>query len=503
VTRVACERMGVSEAHAAGFRGEGQTIAVCDTGLDLGDPENPHPALAHLSVEASSYRRGGRWDDPHGHGTHVLGSIFGVGVGADGDWCGSAPGAALFLQSVYGTQANPFECRPPRITELLQAAYDRGARIHSNSWDEASSRGVYSRTAREIDAFVADHPDLLVVVAAGNSGAFAAPDAEPTPSTIRSPAPAKNALAVGATKNHRPEHSRPYRSYYDRRIVRSIPVSVLEEGWSLGPDGVTPFSGRGPTRDGRIKPDVVAPGTAVISARSRHGSTIFPTAWGDLDDPNLALMGGTSVATPLVAGAAAVARQYLIEVGGVPSPSAALLRAVLVNGAAPLHGALVPNPNQGWGRIDLRTALGLGSEAPVRTFEDEVRLGARFRLVLPSAREAGELRVTLAWTDPPGEQLISDLDLVVRVGGEEWHGNQPPGGRGFDRTNNLERVISPLPVGEVEIEVVGERLDVEAQAFALAVTGVGEARAVNGRRAAGPDDSTPPDPGPPDPLRPE
>ncbi|TVP60425.1 MAG: hypothetical protein EA351_00655 [Gemmatimonadales bacterium] len=475
---VAIERIGVTALHDAGFFGEGQLVALCDTGLDLGDSANLHPTLSHAPIEAVSYRPSRRWDDPHGHGTHLAGCLVGRGDGPEGPWSGSAPGAGLYLQSTYRSHSQPFGNRPPRIEGLLRTAWAAGARIHAHGWAERSGGGVYSMAAREIDRVAAELPELLIVVAVGNEGRYAGPGDGPAPGTLRSPSTARNALCVGAGKNHRPEHSRPFREFFEARqggsghaVIHTLPPPLLDDGWSLGPDAVAPFSGRGPTQDGRIKPDLIAPGTALLASRSRHPSCIFPTEWGASSDPHLALLGGTSGAVPLVAGAAAIARQVLIDEMGVSAPSSALLRAVLLNGADLLHGARVPNWNQGWGRLNLAGSLARAPDRSLRVFEEELREGDRFRIDLPMRDDGGPARITLAWTDPPGERLMSDLDLEVRGDDGVLRGNQPAGDAEFDRRNPQERVIVDRPGRELEVVVRAHRLDAGPQRFALAVAG--------------------------------
>ena len=122
------------------------------------------------------------------------------------------------------------------------------------------------------------------------------------------------------------------------------------------PNTMAYFSSRGPTSDGRIKPDVVAPGTSVLSTRAEQvplGG--FPE--GIFDD-HYAYMSGTSMATPLTAGASALVREWLIKGRNIANPSAALLKAVLINGALQLPGQAVPSLNSGHGRVDLKNTLG-------------------------------------------------------------------------------------------------------------------------------------------------
>ena len=80
------------------------------------------------------------------------------------------------------------------------------------------------------------------------------------------------------------------------------------------------------------------------------------------------------------------------------------------------------------------------------------------------------MKVTLVWTDPPGEGLQSDLDLIVNAGNQERHGNMPAGSKGFDRKNNVEQVIwEQVPAGEITVSVVAHATTLTRQNFALVV----------------------------------
>ena len=233
------------------------------------------------------------------------------------------------------------------------------------------------------------------------------------------------------------------------------------------------FSSRGPTAEGRIKPDVVAPGTSVLSTRSSllNGDTL----WGRLP-PGHALRdlycwsGGTSMATPLVAGFAALVRQYLVKERGhhVPGskPSGAMVKAFIINGATPLgEFADSPAPTRaepiaGFGRVNL-----LGSIEPdgrAALFDDEPqRAVASGEMRVYTARLADAtrpLRVTLAWTDAPSlpnnGSLENELYLQVRSpDGAILDGDITP----FpNATNNAQRIIVTAPAaGTYEIRVRG------------------------------------------------
>src|SRR5690606_26607202 len=124
-------------------------------------------------------------------------------------------------------------------------------------------------------------------------------------------------------------------------------------------NGMAAFSSRGPTLSGRLKPDIVGPGTNIVSTRNESTGT----GWGVYDTYYL-YMGGTSMSTPLVAGGSAIVREYFQSVHGVANPGAALVKGLLINGAVDMtpgqYGAGAtqdvsrrPDNNQGWGRVDL------------------------------------------------------------------------------------------------------------------------------------------------------
>src|SRR5262249_60580233 len=109
----------------------------------------------------------------HGHGTHVAGSVAGDGSKSAGAVRGTAPEAQLFFQSVMDARGQ-LSGLPADLGELFDEAYRAGARIHNNSWG-AEAGSAYPVHSLEVDDYVAAHPDLLVVIAAGNEGTAAQP----------------------------------------------------------------------------------------------------------------------------------------------------------------------------------------------------------------------------------------------------------------------------------------------------------------------------------------
>ena len=262
------------------------------------------------------------------------------------------------------------------------------------------------------------------------------------------------------------------------------------------PDSLAAFSSRGPCDDRRIKPDVVAPGTDIAAARSSTAPLSsfwgpYPATPGATPDPHYAYDGGTSMASPLVAGCAALVRQYYVA--QKHQPSAALLKATLVNGTTWLKGADAtapsagtPNYHQGHGRIDLtQTVPNASRPAMALFFADDWGAGkgiastgdrARFQVTVPAG--CAELRVCLAYTDLPARGLQNNLSVVVQRGGDakKYLGNaQLPDALTLpDPDNNLESVRIPQPAaGVYYIQVMAGNLLKGPQAFALVVTGDG------------------------------
>ena len=178
---------------------------------------------------------------------------------------------------------------------------------------------------------------------------------------IGSQAAAKNCITVGASESYRPDLTLEY-GYKgfrtDSGTLKFGANPIKFDPMANNPEGMAAFSSRGPTSESRVKPDVVAPGTGILSARSSEASD--SGIFGESDDPRWMYDAGTSMATPLVSGCAAVIRQALehnhlknvrqaLELnppknaGARYKPSAALVKAVLINGAVDLAGQYHPS----------------------------------------------------------------------------------------------------------------------------------------------------------------
>jgi len=472
---------GAAPSPAFPWTGAGQLVGVADSGVDLA-----HADLSGRLASAIAHARPGDVSDLTGHGTHVTGSIVGTGASSAGAIRGIAPGAHVVFQSIGGLREGFVV---GSMVDVLREAYQLGARVHCDSWGLPKSSG-YEGYATEVDEFVRDHPDMLVVIAAGNTGTAAAPvNTQPgwvDLMSVTSPGTAKNALTVGASRSDRQPVGPPLTwGEWSRTNFPLAPVA--DEPLSGDPERLAALSARGPCDDqARIKPDVVAPGTLILSTRAGGTSG---SRWASLAPPGYAYECGTSMATAIVAGCALRVREYLVEDRG-HEPSAALLKAVLVNGARWLAGAdavaghdSAPNYHQGFGRVWLPGSVPSPSSGLTLEFVDawadpslDINASGRgFRFALVVEDDA-PLRLCLAWTDLPRRSVQNSLGFKIEQdrGNAAWFGNEhKPGLRStFDRNNNVQVVrIDRAEAGSYSVFVEAGIVMRGPQRFALAVTG--------------------------------
>ena len=371
-----------------------------------------------------------------------------------------------------------------------------GAKFHSNSWGSSPPYNWYDYGTMTLDTFMYDNPEQLVLVAAGNEGSSSGYDYLNKSdlelmfgdASIIAPAGAKNCLTVGAAETKET------------------------------PDTVATFSSRGPYNDGRIKPDVCGPGNPVNSARA-SGDAGLATC-------GILTISGTSMATPALAGTAALLRQFLTEGQhekyspygfkysnySVTNPTAALIKAMLIGSTAQLlygynstgspvtlskfYGATTAKADaaayplgtptvdftQGFGHAQLTNVVPLDFTFNTFLYELEIGTYTNMSATYYVSGANTKIDITLVWTDPPGYEycddtymngsqtscLIHDLDLQVYVAGKRKYSNFGGSTTGGiyadteDTLNNVEKIS--LPVGDFQ---VGDEILVVVQSHGL------------------------------------
>ena len=502
--------------------GSGVTIAVVDTGVDYINPGfalNPSQAtttninsrIVYYEARPGGGTSDGLPGDKNGHGTHVSGTILGNGalsqtvLKAPGSgqapyttnqFAGVAPGAKLVMLEDFNSIT---------AEEQAEIAYGQGARIANNSWgNTANSYGtmcaMWDELVRDADTTTAGNQEYIVFFSAGNSGNGNNDGTSADAFTVGQPGNAKNIISVGALEQARFADNLPL---YDS-------VRESDSDWQ-----VAAYSSRGPvsSADARIKPDIVAPGSFILSIQSHevnsdtYNNPPLPERdyrYGNVDSgTNFAFFSGTSMASPMSAGAAALIYQYFTNsMGKAPSP--AMMKAILVAGARmvnpvlykfPIYGALPEIVEQGWGAVDIDRAVEgprLQASADVLWLDQDdtspLNTSQAYSRSYTVEEGDGGFKVALVWTDPAGTPgnalaLVNDLDLVVVApDGSSYVGNlfdldglnsyQFPSTEtnGWDDYNNVEVIMIPdATPGTYTIKVYGYEVPDGPQDFALAV----------------------------------
>ena len=364
---------------------------------------------------------------------------------------------------------DPTNYTDPNFITLQSDAYHDNARVSGNSWGTDNS-GAYDADAQTYDALVRDaqpagssfptagNQQMVIVFAAGNAG--------PNATTVGSPGTAKNVIVAGAAENV--------------RAFGGADASGVADTGANSANDIIDFSSRGPCADGRNKPDLVAPGTHVTGGVPQNGSPTtngtgtalscfngegvsggvssiyFPSAGQQFYTAS----SGTSHSTPGIAGACALLRQYFLN-ASLTAPSPAMTKAFLMNSARYMTGTYandtLPSQSQGMGHVNLGTAFdGVARVLRDQTGADKFTASGQTRTFSGNvADNTKPFRVTLAWTDAPGNTTgnayNNNLDLTVTVSGNTYKGNVFSGansvtGGSADAKNNVESVFIPAGV---------------------------------------------------------
>ncbi|MFG1997944.1 S8 family peptidase [Spirillospora sp. NPDC048911] len=334
-------QVGAPAAWKAGFTGRGVKVAVLDTGVDA-----THPDLAGRIAETQNFSQSADVVDRVGHGTHVAATVAGTGEAAEGERKGVAPDASLLIGKVLNDEGEG------ELSDLIAGAEWAAprAKVVNMSLGASEPSDGTDPVSQALDKLTAAHGSLFVV-AAGNTGGLA---------DISTPAAADSALTVGAVD---------------------------------GGDTLADFSSRGP-RPGRYaaKPEIVAPGVDIVAARAAG------TTMGEPVDARYTASSGTSMATPHVAGAAALIAQRH------PDWKPAQIKAALTGSADPAKGG--DAFERGTGRLNAATAV----TAPVVSSTGVIHLGTA------AYPQTGTLTAELSWTGREAAALPLSVRLVRRNG---------------------------------------------------------------------------------------
>jgi len=434
-----------------GVSGSGMLVGITDTPMNIAhdqfrDPANNTPGPNHRKVVAYRGTQGSDY-----HGTHTTCTLCGsddpVGSSLND---GLAKNARVFFQN-YSSLPTNWDMntwfRGP--DSGLNIAYDSARALnHSMSLSRKDTFNTYIFTDMTADQFVWNHREFMHCNSMGNYGT----------NQMGHPVMAKNIISTGGT-----EPGTQCRTFYTT-------------------------SSRGPTQDGRRKPQLISPADMIYSADNSNPS-------------GYVAMSGTSMATPNMTAATALIRNYF-QKGFYPTGdtttgtkmgiSAALNKAVAIVGADnDMSGYTAPDNNIGWGRIDLDSSLYFAGDTSKLWVKDEttgLQTGDSMLFLVNVTSAAKPFRVTLCWSDYPGTMraayiCVNNLDLTIySPTGVQYKGNVYSGGQSVTGGNNdslnveeCTRLNSP-EIGSWGIMVNARNVPHGPQPFALAVTGVlGEA----------------------------
>ncbi|KAN0022163.1 hypothetical protein ACTFIU_004332 [Dictyostelium citrinum] len=537
-----------------GIKGDGEIVGCADTGIDVNHcffyDTNPIGSTHRKIISYSSVNGGSggdQTDEIDGHGTHIVGTILGSTTvdPSVSEFVGGAPNSKVaFVDLQVSGSGNGLSIQS-NLTAIYQSTYDQNAKVHCDAWN-SNIGPFYTGVTEMIDRFQWDHLDFLVVRSAGNNENFGFNSIY----TLSQESISKNSLVVGSSN----QPSSVYQSsidYWDWDFIyNSIRTSVCTQGQSIYgltcsdvPTLTTSvdiqtqccsnsvlgkiccstqiqqqyqtnstvysefipslFSGVGPTSDGRLKPDLLAPGSPIISSRSLGPSSTInhcsPITAG-IATSALIAMEGSSQAAAVATSAAVLVRQYYRDgyfINGKVNtsvgfqPSASLVKATLINTASINVDYSTLEYSQGFGNIQLSKLItttnaattSLNIPSSIEKADPIINTGETNSYCF-SLDSKADIDITLVWTDPAASPLSTftlvnnlDLALLAYFDGELsiYSGNSETIFKNsseviFDQLNNVEVIrIKDAPIGSYDVKVFGTNVVIPNQSYSVVI----------------------------------
>ncbi|UCG68478.1 MAG: S8 family serine peptidase [Thermoplasmata archaeon] len=407
-----------------GFNGSGIVGEVKDDGIDQNHPDFEGRLIGTV---------GDPPDLPHGN--CAFGIVFSSGKN-DSDATGMLPGG----EGVF------CDWSEPRLTSISNLVFNWGGVFQSNSWSTGDLDSQYTTSSLENDQAVDDY-EVVLLHSVGNSGDGIYPQSCSQDSV------AKNVIGVGA-------------------VYHWDDLNPANDEWTdfFGP-GSTPS--QGPASDGRIKPDLVGPFDSIYTTDSTDGDAHDGYVVGDYYE-----FGGTSAATPVVAGAVGLVYQMYQEnhFGNNPTglqPHAATVKAILIADAYQYEFSKANRYQQGWGGVNVENVYNIGENHFIVDESKSIQESETARYIIEPT--GGPLKISLVWTDVPSttsssQHLVNDLNLKVTDPNDNvyWGNNGletskwSSAGGSADSLNNVENVFIQNPTDGVwTLEIIGERINLD------------------------------------------